>query len=529
VVILEAKPSIFHKNIRVFWNIWENISVLVGVSVFCEQLCRNVEGDRMKYKLISVVLFVLLTITMVQTGWLSADEHPGSIEDQPFTFGTFREIAQRNSDSVVNISTRTVVQPSGMPQQRRRSPFDDFFGEDFFRFFFEPQTRPRTLQSLGSGVIIDTEGYILTNYHVIRDVDEVTVTLLSGKTYEATVVGADAETDIGLIKIEPKEPLNPIPLGDSDRVIAGDWVMAIGNPFGFGHTVTVGVVSATRRSMVIPRDELPYQDFIQTDASINPGNSGGPLLDIHGRLIGINTVIASRTGQSAGIGFAIPINLVKPLLTDLKERGSVIRGWLGVSIQSITKELQEALNLSSSEGALIAEIVTDGPADKAGIQTGDVIITFDGTAIRDSGHLSQVVAGTQVDKKVRIELFRDGKKRNVTLRVGTRPGTIDVMQDTPGLAADFGMTVQNITDEIARQLRLDTTEGVLIADVTPGSAADRADLSRGDIILEINRTPVKNVNDYRQIVSDVKPGEGAVLYIQRGQSRIFVAIRPENN
>ncbi len=483
----------------------------------------------MKYKLISIVLLVLLTISLFQTGWLSADEHPGAIEDKPFTFGTFREIAQTSSDSVVNISTRTVVQPSAHPRHQRRSPFEDFFGDDFFRFFFEPQRRPRTLQSLGSGVIIDTEGYILTNYHVIRDVDEVTVTLLNGDTYEATIIGTDAETDIGLIKIEPTETLQPIPLGDSDIVIAGDWVMAIGNPFGFGHTVTVGVVSATKRSMVIPRDELPYQDFIQTDASINPGNSGGPLLDIHGRLIGINTVIASRTGQSAGIGFAIPINLVKPLLSDLKERGSVVRGWMGVTIQSITKELQDALKLSSTEGALIAEVVKDAPADQAGIKPRDVIISFDGTPIRDSSHLSQVVAGTPVDKRVRVELMRDGKKQTVTLRVGTRPGTMDSLHDTPGLAADFGMTVQNITDDIARQLRLDSADGVLITEISPGSPADRADLSRGDIILEINRTAVKNVDDYRAAVADIEPGEGAVLYIQRGQSRIFVAIRPENN
>ncbi|HPQ39981.1 MAG TPA: Do family serine endopeptidase [bacterium] len=481
-------------------------------------------------RIVSIAIIVCaVSFAGIRADWLDRTEEPVQITSEPLTTTTFQEIAREASQSVVNISTTTVVRPREYRGHRPQTPFDDFFGDDFFRHFFEPQTRPRKLQSLGSGVIIDPEGYILTNNHVIDDVDQITVTLLDGDTLEAEVIGTDSETDVALIKVKTDKELSAIPIGNSEILTAGDWVMAIGNPFGFGHTVTVGVVSATRRSMVMPRDELPYQDFIQTDASINPGNSGGPLLDVHGRLIGINTVIASRTGQSAGIGFAIPVNLIKPLLGDLKEKGAVTRGWLGVTIQSVNADLAEAMNLGTTEGALIAEIVEDGPADKAGIQTGDVIVSFNGTAIRDSSHLSQIVAAAPVDEKAKIELIRDGKKKQLTLTVGMRPGDVLNMKTQNGNVLNFGMSVQNITDEIARQLQLDSTQGVLISEVEPGGAADRAGLRRGDIILEINRKAIKNLDEYRSIISALNADEGAVLYVQRGNSRIFIALKPVND
>lgn len=474
-------------------------------------------------------IFCLCLVTCLISGVSAITLNNSNIDDksnEPFTFNTFSEIASKHSDSVVNVSTTTVVKPRNYDYQRRRSPFDEFFGDDFFRHFFEPQTRPRKMQSLGSGVIIDPAGYILTNNHVIENVDQVTVTLLDGKTYDAEIIGTDSETDIALIKIEPEETLHAIPIGNSDKAGPGDWVMAIGNPFGFGHTVTVGVISAMRRSTVMPRDELPYQDFIQTDASINPGNSGGPLLDIHGRLIGINTVIASRTGQSAGIGFAIPINMIKPLLNDLEEKGSVTRGWMGVTIQSVNTDLAEALDLDGVEGALIAEVVEEGPADKAGVEAGDVIMKFDGTVIRDSGHLSQVVAASRVGDKVKIEVMRDGKQKSLSLKVGTRPDDVLNMKSDANTIMNLGMTVQNISEDIARQLNLDSTDGVLISEVEPGGAADKAELHRGDIILEVNRKTVKNVSEYKDAIKDMKADDGAVLYIQRGNSRIFVALKP---
>lgn len=486
------------------------------------------KGVFMKHFASVLLVIGILSLTGTHAGWLDKSQEPVSIEKEPLTTTTFQEIARNASESVVNISTTTVVKPRQYRGRRPQTPFDEFFGDEFFRYFFEPQTRPRKLQSLGSGVIIDPEGYILTNNHVIEDVDQITITLLNGDTLEAEVIGTDAETDVALIKVTSDALLNAIPIGNSEIMTAGDWVMAIGNPFGFGHTVTVGVISATRRSMVMPRDELPYQDFIQTDASINPGNSGGPLLDVHGRLIGINTVIASRTGQSAGIGFAIPINMIKPLLRDLKEKGSVTRGWMGATIQTVNSNLAEAMDLETTKGALVAEIVEDGPADKAGIQTGDVIITFNGYSIRDSQHLSQIVAATAVDDVVAVELIRDGKTKTLKLTVGMRPGDVFNMKTQSGDVLNFGMTVQNITDEIARQLQLESSDGVLISDVEPGGSADRAGLRRGDIILEINRKAVKNLDDYRAVIRDLNSDEGAVLYIQRGNSRIFIALKPVN-
>ncbi|MCD4652922.1 Do family serine endopeptidase [bacterium] len=480
----------------------------------------------MKQKQFLPILLIVLCAAGTGAISLNNTERSIDIENEPLTFTTFRDIASEHSDCVVNISTTTVVKPRNHRNSRRRSPFDDFLGDEFFRHLFEPQSRPRKLQSLGSGVIIDPAGYILTNNHVIENVDQVKVTLLNGETYDAEVIGTDSETDVGLIKINPKNPLEAIPMGDSDIIIAGDWVMAIGNPFGFGHTVTVGVVSATRRSMVMSQEELPYQDFIQTDASINPGNSGGPLLDIHGRLIGINTVIASRTGQSAGIGFSIPINMIKPLLNDLQEHGSVTRGWMGVTIQKVNPDLAEAMNLETTEGALIAEIVEDGPADKAGIMTGDVLVKFNDIDIRDSAHLSQIVASSQVDEKVKIKLLRDGKLKTVSMSVGIRPDDVFNIKTDSGITMNMGMKVQNISAEIARQLRLDSTDGVVISEVEPSGAADSADLRRGDIILEVNRQSVNNVRDYQNIIKDLKTDEGAVFYIQRGNSRIFIALKP---
>lgn len=457
-------------------------------------------------------------------------ESTASINDslnQPFTFGTFRQIARDESSCVVNIATSTVTKPRAMPRGYR-SPFEDFFDDESFRHFFGPRNEQR-VQSLGSGVIIDSEGYVLTNNHVIEDVDEIQVNTLDGKTYDAKVVGTDSQTDIALIRFEPEEPVHAVPIGDSDTIEVGDWVMAIGNPFGFGHTVTVGVVSAKGRSYVMPTQELPYQDFIQTDASINPGNSGGPLLDIRGNLIGINAVIASRTGQSAGIGFAIPINMIKSLLPDLKEKGTVTRGWLGVSIQTLDENLSQSMGLKSNKGALISEIVADGPADRAGLLVGDVVVRFDKTDIKDSSHLSLTVASTPVGTNSTLVIIRDGKEKSFQVELGERPQDLNDVKTSKGEVVDLGMTVQDITPDIARQLDNNVEQGVVIAEIAPNSAADRAGLRRGDVILEVNQKKVKSVKDYREIVAS-KTDQGLVLYVQRGNSKIFVAIRsPKEN
>ncbi len=485
-------------------------------------------------------LFIMLFIGLlsnVNASWFNKNPQSTetsdaqSIESQPFTFTTFRDIAKEESPTVVNISTTTIIKRNMQRSPHQfQSPFEDFFGDEFFRQFFGDRPMSEKVQSLGSGVIIDPEGYILTNNHVIQDVDEIKVTTLDGKTYDAKVVGKDDETDIALIKVEPEEPLKSIPLGDSDILEVGDWVMAIGNPFGFGHTITVGVVSAKGRSLVMPYDELPYQDFIQTDASINPGNSGGPLLDVHGRLVGINTVIASKTGQSAGIGFAIPINMIKNLLDDLKDKGVVIRGWLGVTIQTLTDDLAKNLGLSSTKGALISEVVEDSPADKAGIQKMDVVISYDNVEIKDSGHLSRMVAGTSVDKEINITVIREGKEKKFTVDIGERPKDLSNLKaKTDGVSSDFGMTIQEITPDMAHQLGIKKSSGVLIADIEPGSPADKAGLQRQDIILEINKQKITSIGDYHKAMESLTSTDGAILYVLRGDSRIFVAIRPNES
>ncbi len=468
---------------------------------------------------------ILLTATASYASWFTADKASDD-GNAPFTFNTFRTIAKECSPAVVNIATTTIVkQKKRFHQGFHGSPFGGPFGDDFFRQFFGQPNRDQKVRSLGSGVIIDTSGYIITNWHVVEDVDEIQVKTLDGKEYDAEIVGRDRQTDIALLKIEPEADLHALPMGNSEFLQVGDWVMAIGNPFGFGHTVTVGVVSAKGRSGVMSPEELPYQNFIQTDASINPGNSGGPLINIHGELVGINAVIASRTGQSAGIGFAIPVNMIVPIINQLKDKGTVTRGWLGVTIQPLTPDLAQTLGLDSTDGALVSEVLEDGPAEKGGVKVQDVIVEFNGKKVKDSGQLSRIVAATEVNKKVRVVVMRDGKQKVLRVKLGERPDNPGEFKSETGKILKLGMNVQNITKDIANQLNLDSTEGVLISEVEPGGAADRAGLVRGDVILEFNQQKIKNVATYREAVRKLEPGEGAVLYIRRGDSKIFVAIK----
>jgi serine protease Do len=475
-----------------------------------------------------IVLLSTMITGFTQASWSKKDEAVDPIKDQPFTFKTFSEIAKTQSPTVVNISTTTIIKQRSRQNQQPFDAPEPFGGDDFFKFFFGPRSQSQKLQSLGSGVIIDSEGYILTNNHVVEDVDEIQVKTLDGKTYQAKVIGTDQQTDVALIKIEPETTLTAIPFGNSDQIEVGDWVMAIGNPFGFDHTVTVGVVSAKGRSFVMPQEELPYQDFIQTDASINPGNSGGPLLDVAGRLIGINTVIASRTGQSAGIGFAIPVNMINDVLYDLKDKGSVTRGWLGISIQTITDELKDAMKLTTTQGAIVSEIMKDSPASEGGLETGDVITHFDGVEIKDSAHLSRTVAHTAVDKDVKVKVLRKGKEKTLTIKIGKKPEDIKNMKNSAGVSLNLGMTVTDITPELSRQMGLKDVEGVVVSNIDAGGAADRAGLIRGDIILEVNQTKIKSIKEYRAIVEKLESGKSAVLYILRGETRHYLVVKPKS-
>ncbi len=434
----------------------------------------------------------------------------------------FVDLAKRLKPVVVNISTKKVVKGGGRVfrqfSPRERDPFRDFFGEDFFnRFFGETPQRDYVQRSLGSGFIIDHEGHIITNNHVIEGASEIRVRLSTGKEFDAEVVGRDSKTDLALIKIKSPRDLPIVDLGDSNKLEIGEWVMAIGNPFGLSHTVTVGIVSAKGRVI----GSGPYDDFIQTDASINPGNSGGPLFNLQGEVIGINTAIVA-SGQ--GIGFAIPINVAKEVIPQLKKKGKVTRGGIGVYVQKMTDDLAKSFKLEKAKGALVADVIPGGAADTGGIRRGDVILKFDGKEIGEMNELPRLVAATPVGKEVPVEIWREGKPLTVKLKVGELKDE-PVAQTEEKTEVDLGMSVQEITPEMARQLLLREPGGVMVSQVEPGSTADEAGVQRGDVIREINGKGVRSLADYRERIGRVKKGEILRLLIKRGERNLYLTIR----
>ncbi len=424
----------------------------------------------------------------------------------------FKEV----SPAVVNISTTQVVR---FKRPRMRSPFgqqDPF--EEFWNNFFGNMPREQKRRSLGSGFIVSEDGYILTNNHVVEKADEIAVTLLDKEEFKAEVVGTDPKTDIALIKIKTAKKLPYVRLGDSEKLEIGEWVLAIGNPFGLGHTVTTGIVSAKGRII----GSGPYDDFIQTDASINPGNSGGPLFNLRGEVVGINTAII-QGGQ--GIGFATPIHLAKSILGQLKEKGKVTRGWLGVYIQRLTPDMAESLAVPGKKGALVADVTKDGPAEKAGIRSGDVIVAFNGKPVADEHELPQIVASVKPGVKVDVKLIREGKTLSIPVTIGEMEAEPGRRAGAPDLTKGLGLTVQEITPEIARHFDIENRKGVLVTSVEPGSSADDAGFQEGDIVRQINRQAVANTAEFQKRLKQVK-GESTVLFlVERGDARIFLAVK----
>src|SRR5258705_12817910 len=435
----------------------------------------------------------------------------------------FVNLAKKAKPIVVNISTTQVSEGRGSPQEFG-SPFgeEDPFNDFWRRFFGGPLPRgPQRQRSLGSGFIIDGDGSILTNNHVVENASKIVVKLSDDQEYEAKVIGRDQETDIGIIKINATTRLPAAGLGDSDKLEVGEWVVAIGNPFGLDSTVTSGIVSAKGRHI----GQGPYDNFIQTDASINPGNSGGPLINLRGEVIGNNTAIFSRTGGNIAIGLAIPINLVKELLPQFRGKGKVTRGYLGVLIQKVTPEIGESLGMEKSYGALVANVSKDGPADKAGVKVGDVIVDFDGKEVKDSGDLPIIVARTPVDKKVRMKVLRDKKEITLNVAVGELKEE-EVVAAAPE-KGELGLTVQRLTPQMAESLGLEKSEGVVVTSVEAGSAGDEAGIRRGDIILEVDRKAVRNVDEYKKAIAGARKGRGVLFLVRRGDSTIFLALKPQ--
>jgi len=431
--------------------------------------------------------------------------------------GSFAELAKTASRSVVNISTVKTVKGRGlMPMPfGQGDPFRDFFE----RFFRDQMPRDFRQQSLGTGFIIDKQGYIVTNNHVVEMADEIKVRFSDGKEYEAKIVGKDSKTDLALIKIESDDTLQPLPLGDSEKLEVGEWVVAIGNPFGLGNTVTAGIVSAKYRQI----GASSYDNFIQTDASINPGNSGGPLLNTSGEVVGINTAIFSQSGGNIGIGFAIPVNMAKDLLPQLK-KGRVVRGWLGVMVQKITPELKEKLDLKDEKGALVADVTKEGPAEQAGIERGDVIVSFDGKEIKEMRDLPFVVASTPVDKTVNVEVIRKGKKQRFEVRIGELKDDQEaalVAEAPPRL----GMSVEELTPELAKNLGLTERSGLVVVQVEDDSPAAAAGLRPGDVILEIDQSPVTSVDDFNIRIEKYKQGDTILLLAKRRGATVFLTLK----
>lgn len=462
---------------------------------------------------------------------------------------SFADVVEDIIPAVVNISTTQLVDqrrrsPRNLPQMPRGGPWEDMF-RDFLEQFGDqlPQQdggdgdRPRRrASSLGSGFIIEADGLVVTNNHVIEDADEISVILADNTILKAEVIGRDPKVDLALLKVEADKPLPTIKWGDSDKMRVGDWSVAIGNPFGIGVTVTAGIVSARSRQL---SNGNAYDDYIQTDAAINRGNSGGPLINMNGEVIGINTAIFSPTGASVGIGFASPSNLAQSVISDLQEFGRTRRGWLGVKIQTVTPEIAESLGLDKARGALVAEVVEDSPAEKAKVEPSDVILTFDGKPVDEMRQLPLIVAETDIDRRVKMEVWRGGKKKTLNVLIGeleeedvtvasnSRSGS---RSDGPASIelADLGVTVAELTSDVRDQYELpDEITGLVIVDVNGNSDAAQKGLRRGDIIAEVQQTPVETAADAEKAIADARKKDRSVvlLRVQSGQDFRLVPIK----
>ncbi len=416
------------------------------------------------------------------------------------------DVAQKAMPAVVHIEVTQRVQAP--------SPVFPFESDPFFRYFFGSPQRPRfekrELRGIGTGMVIDSEGHILTNNHVVSGATKITIKMVSGEEFEGKIVGADPKTDLAVVKIKAFQNISYLKFGDSDRLRVGEWVVAIGNPRGLEQTVTAGIISAKHRTGIT--DPSSYQDFIQTDAAINPGNSGGPLLNLTGDVIGVNAAIVSESGGFEGIGFAIPSNMAAAVADALIKTGKVARGWLGLTLQEVTPSLVKNMNLKGSKGALVADITKGSPAEKAGIRRGDVIVTFDSAAVDSANDLRNRIAGSRVGKKVEISLIRKGER--VTVQPVVEPYKLSPHMAALELENRMGLEVKEISILEARKRRLNSREGVVITKVDPQGPAGRAGLEAGDIIYQMNNQAIRGLKEYNRILEQIQPGQEALILVR---------------
>ena len=477
----------------------------------------------LKYKFVMIILLLTGSFILSAGLQLQSPAHAKSTGTYA-TPGNFSELAEQAGPAVVNIRTVKTIKGGGPVFRQfqrnprgRENPFNDFFE----RFFGDNMPREFKQPSLGSGFIIDKEGHVVTNNHVIENADQIKVKLDDETEFDAEVVGRDPNTDLALLKIQADNDLPVLKMGNSDELKIGQWVVAIGSPFGLERTVTAGIVSAKGRVI----GSGPYDDFIQTDASINPGNSGGPLLNMKGEVVGINTaIIASGTG----IGFAIPVNLAEGIIAQLKSEGEVTRGWLGVAIQDLTKEMAEYYGLKDRKGVLVAEVFEGDPADKAGIKAKDIILEVNDKKIETSRQLTAMIAGLEVGEKARVEVFRDGKRKTFMVKLAKRSNEKLVSRGTPEKQEEeeLGIRVTDLTPEISQRFNLGDTTGVVVVNVEPGSKGAEAGVQMGDIIKEINHKAIEGVDDYTSSLKKIKDGDSVNLFIWRRNAG-FVVIKFE--
>ncbi|MBW1940155.1 MAG: DegQ family serine endoprotease [Deltaproteobacteria bacterium] len=477
---------------------------------------KSIRNITEKSRLKTLVTLLFLTACVVATSHIFCLPAASARIATPDSFSS---LAENVSQSVVNISTVKTIKGGGPVFRnfyRGPSGKDDPFQDFFEKFFGKERQREFKQKSLGSGFIFDKEGYIITNNHVIEGADQIKVKLNNEKEFDAKIIGRDPSTDIAVIKIKSAHNLPVVTLGDSDAMKVGEWVIAIGSPFGLEHTVTAGIISAKGRVI----GSGPYDDFIQTDASINPGNSGGPLINMNGEVIGINTAIVAG-GQ--GIGFAIPINVAKGIVEQLIKSGEVTRGWIGVAIQSLSEELAEYYGIKKGQGVLVTEVFSGDPADKAGIQPKDIIIEINGKEVGKSRTLSRVVADIKVGTTAKIKVLRNGRKKTFNVRVTERENAKTVSRDDPnGHEAELGIHVSELTAERARRFRISKAEGIIVTHVDRQSKAAEAGVLSGDIIKEINHKAIKTSKDYNSVLEDIKKGEPVIMVIKRRDTGFLI-------
>jgi len=461
-----------------------------------------------RFRVTQIIAMVLAVGLLTAAGLQAAKSAPRMIPDN------FSALAEQVGSAVVNIQVEKTGKDKDVAQQFEGHPFGDERFKDFFGKQMPPQERRQA--GIGTGFIISKDGHIITNNHVVEDADKIKVKLKDEREFEAKVIGRDPQTDLALIKIDAKGDLPVASLGRSAELKVGEWVVAVGSPFGLEQTVTAGIVSAKGRAI----GSGPYDDFIQTDASINPGNSGGPLVNLNGEVVGINTAIIAH-GQ--GIGFAIPIDLATKIVAQLKENGEVTRGWLGVNIQDLKGDLAEYYGAKHSEGVLVTEVIPGNPADKAGIKAKDIITAVNGEKVKNSRELTAKAATLPVGESTKITVLRDGKEKTLDVTVAKRPLTVaDAGKPPVEKEGEFGLQVTDLTPELAQRLKTNREAGVVVVGVRPDSKAYKAGVEQGDLILEVNRQSVSSTGELKQLLAQHKGGDGISLLVQRGNAGMMV-------